>query len=82
MAARRRGPRKGKVRLSVFSSGNHVVRLAIEIRGFPDASGVAVQPSFDEQAPDRLPPPQGERGRPPRQIAFKKHRQIILKITG
>ena len=55
MAVRRRGARKGKVWLSAFSSGNHVVRLAIEIPGFPDASGVAVQPSFDGQSQDSLP---------------------------
>jgi hypothetical protein len=30
--------------LSAFSSGNHVVRLFIGIQGFPDASGVTVQP--------------------------------------
>ena len=55
MAVRRHGARKHKVRLSAFSSGNHVVRLAIEIPGFPDASGVAVQPWFDGQAPGDFP---------------------------
>jgi hypothetical protein len=50
MAVRRRGARKHKVGLSAFSSGNHVVRLAIGILGFPDASGVTVQPCFDGQA--------------------------------
>jgi hypothetical protein len=38
--------------LSAFSSGNHVVRLAIGIPRFPDASGVTVQSWFDGQAPD------------------------------
>jgi hypothetical protein len=52
MSVRRRGARKDKVWLSTFSSGNHVVRLAIGIPGFPDASGVTVQPWFDGQAPD------------------------------
>jgi hypothetical protein len=46
MSVRRRGARKDKVWLSTFSSGNHVVRLAIGIPGFPDASGV------NGQAPD------------------------------
>jgi hypothetical protein len=50
MAVRRRGARKDKVWLSAFSSGNHVVRLAIGISRFPDASGVTVQSSFDGQA--------------------------------
>ncbi len=56
MAVRRRDARKHKVRLSAFSSGNHVVRLAIGILGFPDASGVTVQPSFDGQARRAGPP--------------------------
>jgi len=55
MADPRRGARNGKAWLSAFSSGNHVVPLAIEIPGFPDASGVAVQPWFDGQAPGDFP---------------------------
>jgi hypothetical protein len=55
LAVRRRDARKDKGWLSAFSSGNHIVRLAIEIPGFPDASGVAVQPSFDGQSADSLP---------------------------
>ncbi len=42
MAVHRRGARKDKVWLSAFSSSNHVVRLAIGIPRFPDASSVTV----------------------------------------
>jgi hypothetical protein len=55
LAVRRRDARKGKVWQSAFSSGNHVIRFAIEIPGSPDASGVAVQPWFDGQAPGDIP---------------------------
>jgi hypothetical protein len=51
VAVRRRAPRKDKVWLSAFPCRNHVVRLAVEIPGFPDVSGVTVQPWFDGQAP-------------------------------
>jgi hypothetical protein len=80
MAVRRRGARNDKVWLSAFSSANRVVRLATGIPWFPDASGVAVQPSFDGQSPDSFPG--ARRVQPPtRKITLKKPRKIILKMT-
>jgi len=81
MAVRRRGARKHKVRLSAFSSGNHIVRLGIGVLGFPDASGVTVQPWFDGQAPDDFLKPTSWRLWSMRKIAFKNLRKIVIKMT-
>ena len=57
--------------LSVFSSGNHSVRLAVETPWFSDIPGVS---TFQALA--------GGLRLVMRKIAFKKVRKIIIKMTN
>jgi hypothetical protein len=45
--------------VSVFLSGNHLVRITVESPGFPDIPEVAVQRSFDGQPSLGLRPSDG-----------------------
>jgi hypothetical protein len=66
--------------VSVFPSGNHVVRLAIQSPGFPDIPGVTVQRSFDGQLPLGSQPIHWRTTMAHRQLLTDDERQALLGI--